>query len=512
MCAAIHETSRITNIDVIKGANPQLTSRRDSNKSQELAPPYSIENNKETSSSNQGLPIITNPNLYTFFNNIIYINNKRFYPYLVPKSPVGSQAFNLPHNEYNRINLLQSRDYVQGYFIIAMDHMYPNSTKKSPIFTAFPTYLEAFHWIRSLPTEQRCCYEVIPTEFADDITHIKDEDLVSDESIYSHPTVQKPHFDIDVDMQKDDENFKSFDNPSDAIITLGNDTKDALIAGIQHVMFSHDVPYEKSKHLLGYSSHRKDKRSYHIGIIGFYHNSPKEAAAFYKLVIGHIPQHLRKYVDHSVYKINQQFRILGNHKLGKDNIKTIDPITEWFPLNEYGNPCKDIRNIDPVTIWSSEDYDDKISLLGHFEASLITFTAGCVQLPSFITNVIVKPLIPENKVNVVTTWLASKNITLDTTNKRIIPVVSDNKYLDCNEYYNEIVDIFQKSQFYNHYDIGGIKNGCLILRRKHPSLCPIHNRVHDHDNSFIFITKTGSIYWRCSRSQDKDKSFYLGQG
>lgn len=358
------------------------------------------------------------------------------------------------------------------------------------------TYIDAFNWIRSLPIEERCCYEIIPTEYADE--NIQDSDLIDNEYIRNHPTVQNPHFDVDIDSNKNDENFKSLD-----IETLGNNTKDALIAAIHYVMLSQNV------HLFIYSSHRNDKRSYHIVINGFYHNTPKEAATFYKLVIEHIPDHLKKYLDHSVYKQNQQFRLLGNHKLGKDNIKTIDPTTQFIPIDEYGHPHKDIRNIDPITIWSSTNYDDQISLLRHFEASLITFTAGCVQLPSFISHA----KIPKKNANVISTWFKSKGITPKDkpSNELKVPSVSSHQYLDCNEYYEDIVAVFQKSPLSNDYDIGDTKKTYIHLRRKHPSLFPVCGRIHDKENSFIFVTYSGTIYWRCYRSESHDSSLYLGK-
>lgn len=477
LCSTSLMTSEINN-DLIGSGNSQYKS-----------------NNLDRSTTNNGSSTTKEPlicggsSLYTTYNKVIYINGKRFYPYLIP------------HPKH--LNLLQSKDYHSGDFIIAKDHIYRkgSESRKCPIFTAFRTYIDAFHWIRSLHIEERCCYEIIPSEFADEIKY---EDLTNKDNFKNHPTVQKPHFDIDIESKDHD------------IILLGEEVKNAVTSSINIVMKSYNVQYNKTNHLLIYSSHRIDKRSFHIIINGFYHNSPKEAGAFYQLVINNVPEHLRKYVDHSVYKRYQQFRGLGNHKIGKDNIKTIDPSTEYIP-----DGYKDIRNIDPITIWNSNDYDDQVSLLRNFEASLITFTSGCIQLPSFIPN-------NKNGYNIrrgeiiaprseITEWIKNNSHKgIDTSSLGIVPETrkvnyyGNNTIYSCYDYYDECVDAFDKSVIHKFFEITGISNDWIILKGDHITDCIIHKRVHENDNAYIFIDYLGVIYVRCRRSERKDPSFPIG--
>ncbi len=382
-------------------------------------------------------------------NRIYYYNNKRFYPYLIP-------------NEDNRINLLSSQDYHPNDFLVAMDYMYPNSDKKHPLFTSFKDNLEFFNWIRTVPFSDRCFYEIIN----------------------SH---QKPHFDIDIDATKDDVNLSQY-----TLEDLGINTINSLISSIQTVMTQYNIPYQKDQHCMIYSSHREDKRSYHVVINGFYHDGPKEADAFYQLIIQNIPEHLKRYIDHSVYKRNQQFRLLGCHKLGKANIKILDPLTE-----------SNITEIDPITLWSTQDHDLRVSLLRNFEASLISFVGDCELLPSFIVEQKIKH---STKSNAIREWLASKGIVMDTKALTVI-----NKYIDIEEYYNDVILFFEQSEFYHDFNIKETKGGILKLTRKRRSFCPIHKRYHDSDHAFIFITGQGSVYLRCCRSEKHDRSYYLGK-
>src|SRR3972149_1397439 len=205
------------------------------------------------------------------------------------------------------------------------------ASKGSKCYTLFPTYIDAFIWLESIPLVNRNCYEIIPAG------------------------PQKPHFDIDIPIDKI--------QPGQDITIVSADVMTHITSAIERVLLSHNVNYHKDRNLLVFSSHGPAKRSFHIIIDGLYHSDNKQAKNFYLLVINELPGHLRQYVDGSVYSRNQNFRLLNNQKKDSDRIKILDPLTSYHP------------NVD----------SDMPEALRLFEASLIGFTSGSIMLPSFST-------------------------------------------------------------------------------------------------------------------------------
>lgn len=120
-------------------------------------------------------------------------------------------------------------------------------------------------------------------------------------------------------------------------------------------MVEYNQPYIQDKHLLFFDSSTNVKQSFHVVVNGVYHKD------FYELVRNKLPPVIRPYLDIAVYKSNQQFRLIGNHKIGKTNVKVLDEtITKWRPTD--GNPGDDLYNLRLL------------------EASMVSFTADCVSL------------------------------------------------------------------------------------------------------------------------------------
>jgi len=55
------------------------------------------------------------------------------------------------------------------------------------------------------------------------------------------------------------------------------------------------------------------------------------------------------------------------------------------------------------------------------------------------------------------------------------------------------------------YRIDKIHGDIITLKRLRPSRCQLCNRVHEHENPYIRITTTGSVYFDCRRSNSNQK-------
>ncbi len=137
---------------------------------------------------------------------------------------------------------------------------------------------------------------------------------------------------FDIDIKRDEytpllglDDFKSF----------GNKLLERVMYLIEQIMINYLSlkDYSNDKHLLRFSSSNDEKFSFHLHIIyGFFKNM-RECSNFYRIIIRclhkyDIYQHmdfklLKSYVDHNVYKHNQQFRYVNSTKLGVDRPKTL---------------------------------------------------------------------------------------------------------------------------------------------------------------------------------------------
>lgn len=356
------------------------------------------------------------------FQQIIYKYGRKFYGFLVPKE-----------NQPNRICLIRSNDYQDGDFVIAMSHFHPGYDNPKPIFTSFRSYVEAYNWLNTLTLEQKVGFEVIL------------------------PNKQKPRFDADIKFDdKPDDNKGKF-----TIEQLGSDMMIALPIAINDVMIEYHVNYNRNQHLLISNSSTPDKQSYHGVIRGFCHKDNIEAKAFYELVKDKLPSHLQRYLDNAVYGSKQQFRLLGNHKVNKTNVKVFDEIlTFWRPKDDGRGDSLEIKNLQI------------------FEEFLVTYTSGCIDLPSFI-----------NK----------------SSNNRI-----KKTSIDSSLYENQIIALYESSTFKDSGSIRDFNGNTININNSGRFECPICNKIHEHENPYLYVYN-GSLYWDCRRHDKNQKSMYIGR-
>ena len=352
------------------------------------------------------------------YQQTLFFHRKRFYGRANPDEKFP-----------NGICLYNSNDYHEGVFIIAADIQYPSKTNPSKIFTAFPSYIEYHNWINTVPLEARICYEVIPQGR------------------------QKSYFDIDIEFK---ENKLDNNRGIYTIEQLGDAMRIALPIAIANVMRFHNVNYSQNQ-LLMFNSNRAEKQSIHVVIDGWSHEDHINAKAFMVHVKNALPLYLQRYIDETMCKKTQQFRMIGNHKLGKNNVKVLDTtFTSWKPIDGATGAVADLRLL---------------------EASLVT-TSGCTPLPPFV----------------------SANDALK---------IKKYTSVDTSLYEAQIISMYKSSSCRESGEIGDFKDGVVTIVNSKSFNCPIHNRIHN-DNPMLLINN-GQLYWDCRRPKEKGQyPVYIG--
>jgi len=233
---------------------------------------------------------------------MVNINDKDWYFYL-NDSPGRSS-----------VTKVYGIDEVNKKWIISYEKI--EGDKKTRLFTLFDTPQELEEYITDTQKNKRFFYEVIKNR------------------------EQKPHFDIDVDLNL----YKNID-PDDLIKNI--------LESILTVTKEYDIILDPIRDILIYSSNGPKKLSYHIIIDNYYHINHKEAGAFYLKVRSKVRKIYIDLIDSKVYSSLQQFRLLGSTKASTNRYKIFVQRGEYIPKNEL-------------------------------TSSLISYTVGGKELPHFL--------------------------------------------------------------------------------------------------------------------------------
>ena len=307
------------------------------------------------------------------------------------------------------------------------------------LYAVFDSYIEFYNYYIKFPEKDRCFYEVV--QF-----------------------FQKPHFDIDMDSTTYINHYNKYYN-YDEFFKVGTLLIETLIKSCKIVMLPNILNLEKD--VLIYTSHGKskgkDKLSYHIIINHWCHIDEIEAGAFFEKV-SHLTACLLegKYVewlDKSVYKSRQNFRLLGSHKFDTQFDQIVNRTKKFEQSFVYFDKII-IHEPDQLNI--SEKYSQ-------FSKSLITFTSGCQLLQSFGIQKIYK----EYDYNI-----SEKDL--------------------------EEIKIMLYKAFKDQFTIRDIKKHKIFLKKRNPYYCPTCYRVHPHENPVIVVFH-GVVKFDCRRHDDKKK-------
>ena len=178
----------------------------------------------------------------------------------------------------------------------------------SKSYTSFESYIYFYDYMCEVKEKERCFFEIL-------LPHYR----------------RKPYFDID--MKDIPKGF--------SLATFIIKIKEVILAVIE----------DSSTTILVFNSHTETKYSYHIVIDGWYLRDNEECEEFFKNVTEKLPDEYVEYFDESVYKTTQQFRMIGSHKNGKNNVKVLN-IKECHNFN-IPKRCKNERGRSLYILYSS---------------------------------------------------------------------------------------------------------------------------------------------------------------
>lgn len=285
---------------------------------------------------------------------------------------------------------------------------------------------------------------------------------------------QKPKFDIDI---KVDDIIALTPNTitNEDIETLTDMFVQTIISSIIHIIVttSNITEQQIREKIMIFTSHSKIKRSFHIVVDGFYHDSHdnifpnQEAKSFCEKVCEHIItlppiysiecKDLIKFIDKSVYNSTQQFRTFMSCKI--DTIR-------YKVFHDNYNKFRDI----PYK-FSSNDLTPEIKLLEILQNSLISkINNGCIPLPYYKNNC-------DTKIR--------------------------NPFLDAlmtDVFVEQCMDRLSLAMPNHPFTLISYEANIIGLRRLRPSWCPCCKITHENNGSILRITNN-KIYWDCRRRE-----------
>ena len=310
-------------------------------------------------------------------------------------------------------------------------------------YTSFDTHIDFLQHMLLLPIEKRCFHEVVIEK-----------------------RIQKMRFDIDI------KKYKYFENQIIEEITE-TDVQDFLNQLIDSTIEEYKnmgLTVDPKQNILVYSSHGKEKWSFHIIIDGFYCDTHQDASELFKKIISHMSKKYLDWLDSSIYSVNHCLRALGCVKEGQNEIRVKKLEKSW----KY-------KDTEIVFEYPETPIHEKHQMAMEFERSFLTLVSNCYPIPS----------------------LVSKQA-LDGVSKFSEKQVG-------NEILNYAFLVFQ-SRYGNVCSYFSSMGNMIMLTRNYASGCPICERVHEHENAFLIVKEIESevhtlqkyeIYLYCRRASGK---------
>lgn len=358
------------------------------------------------------------PKVYTNVKKPYYVYNKLWYTKLISGSKTNKGL----------LDCYKTDDLV-GHLVVLLTFV--NKTNYlEHIYAFFDSYVDFFEYKKQFAPHHCSFYEVVNFN-------------------------QKPHFDIDINIKDLIENYypeqKIYYND---MVAEGNLLVETLIRAIKIIMMPNVL--NLSQDVLVYTSHGNDKLSYHIIIDNWCHHDHLEAKSFHDKVVFYTASFLHgrlvEFIDDSVYKTNQNFRMLGSHKYNDKRTKVFQP--------EFLYRGQMIKH-------QTKNKEDKLFEMKEFSKSLITFTAECNLLQSFYKKKLY------NRYN-----------------------------YDLSEQNIKDIESLLFLHFKGAYTIREVYDSSILLTTVIRISCPICKRVHLHENPKILIFKN-EISWTCRRTEER---------
>jgi len=327
------------------------------------------------------------------------------------------------------------RDKMQGKLLVCFSYHYQN--KDLRLFSLFSNYADFYRYQLKFKETDRSFFEVILGENS-----------------------QKDHFDIEITTEKVEK---------DKLDQTGNELMYLLLTNI-FALYKKEGIELKDDDILIYSSHGPNKRSYHIVVNNYARNGNKECEAFYKLAIENIDPSLSQFIDASVYKSIQQFRILGSQKRESNRPKIM--LKEW----SFKKGDKEINGSFSLSNLEEENKEAENYFL--FEHSLISRVSDCKLL---------NPLIVKEEKK------TFNNVKGEDLKKSDIHKVLDLLALNMG---------LTRNHYRFPFEFKEAEGRMILLKRKLASFCPICQRIHEHENPFVILGVDGEVWFNCRRCEN----------
>jgi hypothetical protein len=346
-------------------------------------------------------------------------------------------------NRENKNSLLSHLAADDNKFIVSREVVVSTTAPSSRQFAAFETFVHFYEYMILTPPAQRSFYEMI-TE--------------------SRCVGIKPFFDIDIPSSGTEGLAgiagiemccKQF--AKCAALFTGVDTASGLV----YTSYSRGIATGSA------AASPPKKISFHVIIDGAKVNTIKEAEAFCLFAKEKFRQAQRRHdpssetflagIDMSVYKTNQQFRMLGSKKVGSGPERT-------------KILCPELSTEAP----------SQVSFFKQYCASLVTNCHNC----EFIKREVFISFCPRPPAASV----AQDEREIDTTEAQAVINSAKNEFL-------------RKGLREFPFTLTKIQNSLIMLTRKRRSFCPICSREHENDNPFIKVFPDGSAGFYCRRNE-----------
>lgn len=335
-----------------------------------------------------------------------------------------------------------SLDQIKTGLVVQLTYKKTRTDKKTRLFSYFRNPAEFLKYEAHFPLQKRCFFETVFGQFP-----------------------QKPHFDLDIDLTN--QNLSIIESDIPQVIN-------ELISAIRMTFNQVGIQIYLPTDVLLFTSHGKNKKSFHLVINHHYHSNHKEARIFYQLVISKISPRFHRWIDGSVYSSVQQFRLEGSQKYNSGRIKRLR--LEWYYNNisvKYRLPKAEGETID------NREIVFRNSLVGYRDVKLSI-------LPSFSCFIESSP------------------------NTNHLLSITDQEGYRALEMVAELAGVSVGDPSFP-YQLSKIEGGLVVLKRLRSSICRICDRVHENENPYLIIMgQEKSVYFNCRRNE-KNKSLFIGK-
>lgn len=245
--------------------------------------------------------------------------------------------FLVPNQQYTSLIDKIGEELILQKFVVCLNIPSSNGKNKH-FFTAFDSHLDFIHYIKNIPREQWCFFEVI---------------------LGDQP--QKLYFDIEL--------YVSDLSPHENVDSFCNRLLTNLVSRIIDTFNEHNVNLNIDRDILLFSSSNNIKKSYHVIVDNYAVINNIENKALAGEILNGFPQEYSKFIDKSMYSSKQQLRLFQSQKPGSGRPKIF--VGEWM----YGS---DLIKYPYQSTNASDDYiKEAFKFTTLFSSSCVTVTSNC---------------------------------------------------------------------------------------------------------------------------------------